>query len=49
ALVNDDPYGQGWIAKLKPTNPDDVNQLLRGEEAVEALRKVAEEKGVKCE
>jgi glycine cleavage system H protein len=48
ALVNDDPYGKGWIVRLKPTNMDEVNQLLRGADAVEALRKVAEEKGVKC-
>jgi len=48
ALVNDDPYGGGWIVKLKPTNPQDIEQLLKGAEAVEALRKVAEERGVKC-
>jgi glycine cleavage system H protein len=48
ALVNDDPYGQGWIAKIKPTNPDEVNMLLKGQEAVDALTKVANEKGIKC-
>ena len=48
SLVNDDPYGQGWIVKLKPTNMEEVGQLLRGPQAVEALRRVAEEKGVRC-
>ncbi|SHK48708.1 glycine cleavage system protein H [Thermocrinis minervae] len=48
ALVNDDPYGQGWIAKIKPTNPDEVNSLLKGQAAVEALTKVMNEKGIKC-
>ncbi|EDP76178.1 glycine cleavage system protein H [Hydrogenivirga sp. 128-5-R1-1] len=48
-LANDDPYGEGWIVKLKPTNPDDPKSLMSGADAVEALRKVAEEKGVKCE
>lgn len=48
ALVNDDPYGQGWIAKIKPTNPDEVNSLLKGQAAVEALTKVINEKGIKC-
>jgi len=48
ALVNDDPYGQGWIAKIKPTNPDEVNMLLKGQAAVDALTKVANEKGIKC-
>ena len=48
SLVNDDPYGQGWIAKIKPTNPDEINSLLKGQAAVEALTKVANEKGIKC-
>lgn len=28
ALVNEDPYGQGWMIKVKVSNPDDVNALL---------------------
>jgi glycine cleavage system H protein len=48
ALVNDDPYGQGWIAKIKPTNPEEINLLLKGQAAVDALTKVANEKGIKC-
>ena len=27
-LVNKDPYGEGWIIKLKPTNTDEMNELL---------------------
>ena len=27
-LVNKDPYGQGWMIKLKLTNPADVKALL---------------------
>lgn len=27
-LVNDDPYGKGWIIKLKPADTGDVNNLL---------------------
>jgi glycine cleavage system H protein len=26
--VNSDPYGQGWMIKMKVTNPHDVNALL---------------------
>ncbi len=26
--VNTDPYGDGWIVKVKVDNPDDVNQLM---------------------
>ena len=27
-LVNSDPYGKGWIVKVKPANADDVEGLL---------------------
>lgn len=27
-LVNTDPYGEGWMIKMKPANTGDVNQLL---------------------
>ncbi|WP_179997981.1 glycine cleavage system protein GcvH [Acinetobacter sp. YH12239] len=27
-FVNDDPYGKGWIYKIKPSNLADVEQLL---------------------
>jgi glycine cleavage system H protein len=26
--VNQDPYGEGWIIKIKVTNPSQVNELL---------------------
>lgn len=27
-LINSDPYGEGWILKLKPSNAAELNQLL---------------------
>lgn len=30
-LVNKDPYGEGWIIKIKPNNANDVNDLLDAE------------------
>ena len=27
-LVNTDPYGQGWMVKIKPDNPADIDALL---------------------
>lgn len=30
-LVNQDPYGEGWIIKIKPNNVDDINDLLDAE------------------
>ena len=31
ALVNNDPYGKGWLIKVKVSNPADVDGLLDGE------------------
>ncbi|MCK4545600.1 glycine cleavage system protein GcvH [candidate division WOR-3 bacterium] len=30
--INQDPYGEGWIIKIKMSNPEDVNNLLSAEE-----------------
>ncbi len=27
-LINKDPYGKGWIIKVKITNPEEMNDLL---------------------
>ena len=27
-LVNTDPYGKGWMIKMKPTNNADINSLM---------------------
>ncbi len=32
ALINSDPYGEGWILKIKPTNLDgDLANLMQGD------------------
>ena len=28
SVVNDDPYGEGWIVKIEPSNMDEVKNLL---------------------
>ncbi|MBK7131374.1 MAG: glycine cleavage system protein GcvH [Bacteroidales bacterium] len=30
-VVNKDPYGNGWMVKIKITNPSEVNDLLSAE------------------
>jgi glycine cleavage system H protein len=37
--VNEDPYGDGWLIRIKMTNPDERDQLLD----VAAYRKVLED------
>ena len=41
-LVNQDPYGEGWMIRFAPSNPAEFDDLMEGE-AYEAL--VAEEEG----
>ena len=32
APVNSDPYGKGWLVKIKPANADDVEGLLSADD-----------------
>lgn len=34
AVINKDPYGEGWMYKIKPDNMDDIKNLINGEDAV---------------
>jgi glycine cleavage system H protein len=36
-LINQDPYGKGWIARIKVTNPDQVNNLLTADQYKELI------------
>jgi len=48
-LVNEDPYGEGWIVKLQPSDPDgEKGELVTGQAAVEAFQQLMEEKGISC-
>jgi glycine cleavage system H protein len=31
-LVNQDPYGEGWLLKMKPADPSEADNLLSAEE-----------------
>ena len=31
-VVNDDPYGEGWIIKIEVSNPSDIDALMNSEE-----------------
>lgn len=30
--INEDPYGQGWIVKIRITNPEEIGELLSPED-----------------
>jgi len=38
ALVNKDPYGEGWLIKIKINNPDEVNELLDADSYAEIAK-----------
>src|SRR5690606_13998061 len=31
-LINDDPYGRGWVARIKLADPGEVDELMRAEQ-----------------
>lgn len=37
-LLNDDPYGEGWILVIEPSNPNEYEQLLTPEQYVEKIK-----------
>ncbi len=48
-LANKDPYGAGWLVKLRPTNlAAERGHLLTGAAAVEAYKQKIVATGVKC-
>jgi len=50
ALINEDPYGEGWFVKIKPENWDgESTELLTGEAAVAAYQKFMEEQNLNFE
>jgi glycine cleavage system H protein len=36
-LINSDPYGEGWMVKIKMNNKDELNQLLNAREYSELM------------
>ncbi len=49
-LVNSDPYGAGWVARLRPSEWEgDVVDLVTGPEGVEAYRQFLDGEGISCE
>lgn len=47
--LNRDPYGEGWIARVRPDDWDaDAGDLVTGAEGVEAYRRFLEQEGIAC-
>lgn len=39
SLINEDPYGSGWLLVIEPTNIEEIKELLTPEQYVELLKK----------
>jgi glycine cleavage system H protein len=50
ALVNDDPYGEGWVVKLQPSDPEsEKGDLVTGQAAVDAFQQLMAEREISCQ
>ncbi len=48
-LINSDPYGEGWIAKVKPLDWEaDKALLVTGDEGVEKYQEFLNSEGISC-
>ena len=48
-LINADPYGEGWVARLRPDNWDaDSADLVTGADGVAAYRQFLDAEGIAC-
>jgi len=41
SLINEDPYGRGWLLVVEIAKPEEVDELLRPEEYAELLKREA--------
>lgn len=48
AIVNRDPYGEGWLYVVEPTVPSELDALVDGRAAFEHYRRVIDESGLRC-
>ncbi|MBI2527408.1 MAG: glycine cleavage system protein GcvH [Candidatus Rokubacteria bacterium] len=48
-ILNQDPYGQGWLVRVRPTNWEaERAELATGAEGLEAYRSFLEAQGIQC-
>jgi glycine cleavage system H protein len=47
-LANKDPYGEGWLVRVRPLDRAELTSLVTGEEALRRYRARIDELDVKC-
>lgn len=49
SLINSDPYGEGWVARLRPEDWEtDAADLVTGADGVEEYRRFLDAEGIAC-
>lgn len=50
SLINSDPYGAGWVARLRPADWDtEAADLVSGPDGIEDYRRFLDEQGIACD
>ena len=47
-LLNTDPYGKGWIVRMKFTKPEELHDLLDGPVALGRFKEILERDNIRC-
>ncbi|PVU74357.1 glycine cleavage system protein H, partial [Acidianus hospitalis] len=47
-IINRDPYGKGWLVRMKVTNPEELKQLYTGEQAIQKLKELIASEKISC-
>jgi glycine cleavage system H protein len=40
-VINEDPYGDGWMMRMKPSLPDEMDELLSAEEYEQLINELS--------
>jgi len=47
-IINQDPYGKGWLVKMKMSNPEELKQLYSGQAAIQKLKELISSEKITC-
>ncbi|AAK41324.1 glycine cleavage system protein H [Saccharolobus solfataricus] len=47
-IINQDPYGKGWLVKMKMSNPEELKQLFSGQAAIQKLKELIASEKLTC-
>ncbi|BDB97947.1 MAG: glycine cleavage system protein H [Saccharolobus sp.] len=47
-IINQDPYGKGWLVKMKMSNPEELKQLYTGQQAIQKLKELIASEKLTC-